>query len=62
MVLSRSKLSIRADSWLYFTYSMLQSLTQVIPSNDVPIAAAVAVNYNFSEGVGDGVGLNLSAT
>ena len=62
MLLSRSKLSIRADSWLHFTYSMLQSLTQVIVSNDISIASAVAGEYNFSEGMGDGVGLNLSAT
>lgn len=41
---------------------MLQSLTQVIASNDVSIAAAVAGEYNLSAGAGDGVGLNLSAT
>lgn len=42
MLLSRSKLSIRTDSWLCFTHSMLQSLTPVIASDDVSVAAAVA--------------------
>jgi len=41
---------------------MLQSLTQVIGSNDVSITAAEAQEYNLSEGVGNGVGLSLSAT
>lgn len=59
MLLSRSKLSIRADLWLRFTHSILQSLTPGIASNDVSVAAAVAGEYNLSEGVGAGVGLNL---
>lgn len=37
-------------------------VTPVIASNDVSIAAAVAGEYNLSEGVGAGVGLNLHDT
>lgn len=62
MLLSRSKLSIRADSWLHFMYSMLQPLTAVIASNDISVAAAVAGENNLSEGVGAGAGLNLCDT
>lgn len=52
ILLSRSKLSIRADSWLCFTPSMLQSLTPVIASNDVSVGAAVTGEYKLSEGFG----------
>jgi len=62
MLLSRSGVSFSADSWHHLTNSMLQSLTQVIGSNDVSITAAEAQEYNLSEGVGNGVGLSLSAT
>lgn len=58
-LLSRSKLFIGAGSRRRFSCSMLQSVTQVIASNDV--AVAVAGEYDFSEG-GEWGRLNFSAT
>lgn len=57
MLLSSSKLSSRAGSGLFYTFH-----APVMASSDVSVAAAVAGQYNLSEGVGAGVGLNLCDT